>query len=109
MPFSALLELSALGLFSANLLRTMWPPADPLVTRGTVTPSTPLAVCLAEHPWLEDRMLAWGLDYLARTRSVPRELTLASLARSHGWEPAALVAAIQEALAEARPGGAIQK
>lgn len=46
---------------------------------------------------------------VARTRSVPRELTLASLARSHGWEPAALVAAIQEALAEARPGGAIQK
>jgi hypothetical protein len=101
MPVSSLLELSALMLFAANLLRTLWPPPDPLVARRVVTPQTSLAACLEAYPWLEDRMLQWGLSYLERTRSVPRELTLRSVAESHGWSPGDLVAAIQQALAEA--------
>ncbi len=31
MPFSAILELAALALFAANVLRTIWSPPDPVV------------------------------------------------------------------------------
>jgi hypothetical protein len=96
MPFSAVLELSALILFSANALRTLWPLPDPLLWTGRVTATTSVAVLLAEHPWLEDHLFAWGLGYLGRVRSVPRELTLGTLARSERKEPDEIVARIND-------------
>jgi hypothetical protein len=107
LPWSSLLELTALGLFSANALRTMWPPADPLLSTGRVTATTSVAVLLAEHPWLEDHLFAWGLAYVGRVRSVPRELTLATLANGEGQPPDAIIARINELLharAPDRPG-----
>jgi uncharacterized protein involved in response to NO len=50
MPFSAVLELTALTLFSANALRTLWPPADPLLRTGRATPATSVAAPLARGP-----------------------------------------------------------
>ncbi len=99
MPLSALLEMSALVLFTANALRALWPPTDPVERSGRATPGTSVAVLLALHPWLEDRLIAWGLHYLGRTRSVPRELTLQTLARSEGHDPQALVARVNLELA----------
>jgi hypothetical protein len=84
MPISALLELSALTLFTANALRTLWPAPDPLLWTGRVTPSTSVAVLLAVYPWLEDHLFAWGLGYVGRVRSVPRELTLGTWPRARG-------------------------
>lgn len=98
MPFSAVLELSALLLFTANAVRTLWPPTDPLLRTGRVTASTSVAVLLAEHPWLEDHLFAWGLDYVGRVRSVPRELTLGTLSASEGKNPEEIVARINEQL-----------
>jgi uncharacterized protein involved in response to NO len=98
MPISAVLELSALTLFTANALRTLWPAPDPLLRTGRVTPSTSVAVLLAEHPWLEDQLFAWGLAYVGRVRSVPRELTLGTLAAGEGKQPEEIIARINEQL-----------
>src|SRR5262249_47760410 len=98
MPLSAVLELSALALFTANALRTLWPGPDPLLRTGRVAPSTSVAVLLAEHPWLEDRLFACGLAYVGRVRSVPRELTLGTLAASEGKYPEEIIARINDLL-----------
>jgi hypothetical protein len=100
MPLSAVLELSALALFTANALRTLWPAPDPLIRTGRVALSTSVAVLLAEHPWLEDHLFAWGFAYVGRVRSVPRELTLGTLAASEGKHPEEIVAHINGQLAE---------
>jgi hypothetical protein len=100
MPFSAVLELSALALFSANTLRILWPAPDPLLRTGRVTNSTSVAVLLAEHPGLEDHLFAWGLAYVGRVRSVPRELTLGTLAASEGKEAEEIIARINGELAK---------
>jgi len=98
MPFSALLELAALALFAANIVRTFWPPLDPLLRTGQATLRTPVALLLAEYPWLEDQLLGWGFGYVGRVRSVPRELTLGTLARSEGKEPEEILARINDLL-----------
>jgi len=102
MPLSALLELAALALFAANIGRTLWPPLDPLLRSGRATLRTSVALLLAEHPWLEDQLLDWGLGYIGRTRSVPRELTLGTLARSEGKEPEELLARVNDLLQKRR-------
>jgi hypothetical protein len=99
MPLSAVLELSALVLFTTNALRTLWPAPDPLLRTRRVTPSTSVAVLLAEHPWLEDFLFAWGIGYVGRVRSVPRELTLGTLAVSEGKVAEEIIARINEQLA----------
>jgi hypothetical protein len=98
LPVSAILEFAALALFAANLLRTLWPRPDPLLRTGRATSETRVAVLLAEHPWLEDRLVAWGLRYLGRVRSVPAELTLGSLAAGEGLDPGATVGRVNALL-----------
>lgn len=98
MPFSSFLELTALALFSANVLRTLWPRRDVLLRTGRVNELTRAAVLLAEHPWIEDRLIASGVGYFARVRSVPAELTLGSLATSKKLDGAAIVAEINALL-----------
>ncbi len=105
MPFSAALELAALTLFAANALRTLWPPPDPLLRTGQVVSTTSVAVLLGEYPWLEDQLFAWGLGYVGRVRSVPRELTLGTLAASEGKAPEEIIARIN-ALLQRHRGGA---
>lgn len=105
MPFSAVLELSALAMFAANILRTLWPAPDPLLRTGRVTPMTSVAVLMGEFSWLEDHLFAWGLAYVGRVRSVPRELTLGTLAVSEGKRPEDIVARINELLGTASTGG----
>jgi hypothetical protein len=102
MPISSLLELAALALVAANCFRTLWPPRDPLLTTGRAALHSSVAILLAEHPWLEDELIRWGFDYLARTRSVPRELTLQSMSLSHKINPEYLLDRINAALAEKR-------
>jgi len=106
MPFSAVLELAALVMLSAVLLRTMWRPEDPLLRSGQATLLTPLALLLATHPWLENEMLQWGLRYVGRARAVPPELTLASFAESEGWSPQELLQRVNDALRNKNQGQA---
>ncbi len=103
MPFSAVLELFALALFSANALRTLWPAPDPLLQTRRVTPATSVAVLLAECPWLEDHLFAWGFAYIGRVRSVPRELTLGTLCTSEGKNPEETIGRINALLAQHPP------
>jgi len=98
LPASAVLELGALALFAANLLRTLWPRQDPLLRTGRATRSTRVAVLLAEQPWLEDHLIAWGLRYIGRVRSVPAELTLGSLAAGEGFDPETTVGRVNALL-----------
>lgn len=102
MPISALLELTALALFTANVLRILWPASDPLLRTGRVCTSTSVAVLLAEYPWLEDHLFAWGLAYVGRVRSVPRELTLGTLAAGEGKHPTEIVERINEQLSASK-------
>lgn len=104
LPISALLELTALSLFAANAFRTMWPPPDPLLRTGRATRTTRVAVLMAEHPWLEDHLIASGIRYLERVRSVPSELTLGSLITGEGLDPETMIPRINELLnAEQQP------
>ncbi len=98
LPASAVLELSALALFAANALRTLWPRPDPLLRTGRATPMTRVATLLAEHPWIEDHLIDRGIRYIGRVRSVPAELTLASLAVGEGVDPGPLIARINALL-----------
>ena len=105
MPFSSFLELTALALFAANALRTLWPERDVLLRTGRVTELTRAAVLMAEHPWIEDHLVASGVGYFARVRSVPAELTLGSLATSKKLDAAAIVAQINALLKANEAGG----
>lgn len=98
LPFSALFELTALSLFTANVVRTLWPRRDPLLRTGRATLMTRAAILMAEHTWLEDHLIARGVRYLARVRAIPNELTLQSLAIGEGFDPKALVADINAQL-----------
>lgn len=99
MPISALLEWLALLLFAVNLTATMF-RSDPLLKRGRVTKRSSLAILLAEHSWIEDRLRPTGTCYLERARSVPDELTIGSFADSEGFDAAKLVAEINAWLAD---------
>ncbi len=103
MPLSALLEWSALALFSINAAATMF-HTDPLYSQGRVSPRSSLAVLLGEYPEIEDRLLASGSPYLERTRSVPGELTIGSFAESERHDAAAFVSQINEWLRDLRRG-----
>jgi hypothetical protein len=100
MPISAAFEFAALILFAANITRTLWPRPDELLTTGRATLGTPVALLLAEHSWLEDHLVARGLRYPARVRSVPAELTLGSLIKSEGLPPTETVSWINALLRE---------
>lgn len=91
MPLSALMEWSALMLFALNLTATMF-HKDPLLKQGRVTSRSSLAVLVAQHPCIEDRLRPVGTRYLERTRSVPDELTIGSFANSEGLDAVELVA-----------------
>jgi hypothetical protein len=107
MPISAVFEITALGLFTANILRTLWPGRDPLIRTGRATPMTRVATLLAEHPWIEDPLVAEGVRYIGRVRSVPNELTVHSLAVGERMKPEALVARVNTLIAErSTPSGA---
>lgn len=98
MPISALLEWSALLLFAVNITATMF-QRDPLIKRGRVTKRSSLAVLVAEHPWIEDRLRPTGTRYLERARSVPDELTIGSFAVSEGLDADEIVSRINAWLA----------
>jgi hypothetical protein len=100
MPISSMLEWSALLLFAISMIATMF-HRDPVLKWGRVTRRSSLAVLLAEHPGIEDRLRCGGTEYLRRTRSVPEELTVGSFAESEGYDPAELVARINSWLTEA--------
>jgi hypothetical protein len=89
-PYSAVFEWLALALFTISCAATMY-GTDLLVRRGRVAKRSSLAILLAEYPWIEDRLIARGMNYLERTRSVPPELTIGSAAESEGHDANGLV------------------
>ncbi len=107
MPISAVLEWSALLLFAINLTATMF-HSDPLLKRGRVTKRSSLAVLVAEHPWIENRLRPLGTRYLERARSVPDELTIGSFAESEGFDAAQFVSEINAWLADGPPVMSLQ-
>lgn len=95
MPISAVLEWTALLLFTISMTKQMsrrktWQPGSP------VTEQTSLAELLAEAPSIEDKLIQRGSAYLVRARSVPTELTIGSFAASEKQDPAELVAWINQ-------------
>lgn len=90
MPYSAFFEWTALLLFTISCSATMY-GADSLIKQGRVSKRSSLAVLLAHYHWVEDRLIEGGLGYLARTRSVPPELTIGSAAESEGQDADELV------------------
>ena len=102
MPFSAILELAALLLFTASVVRTMWPAPDLLLRTGQVAPESRAATLLSEHPWIEDELIAWGVDYVTRVRQVPTELTVGTFAASNGLNPDQTIERINAALRNRR-------
>ena len=101
MPNSAIFEWFALVLFTISCIATMH-HTDSLLTQGRVSRRSSLAVLLAEHPWMEDRLIARGMAYLERTRSVPQELTIGSAAESEGQDANELISEINSWLCALR-------
>jgi hypothetical protein len=99
MPISAAMEWLALLLFAITITATMF-HRDPLLKKGYVAKRSSLAVLLAEHPWIEDRLRPSGTHYLERARSVPDELTIGSFATSEGFDATELVTRINSWLDE---------
>jgi hypothetical protein len=102
MPFSAFFEWTALLLFAINITATMY-HRDPLIACGRITKRSSLAVLVAEHPWIEDRLRPIGTRYLERARSVPEELTIGSFAESEGVAAGEMVSRVNAWLAEGQP------
>jgi hypothetical protein len=93
MRYSAIFEWLALVLFTISCVATMfW--REGLLRKAAVSSRSSLAALLAEHPWVEDRLIARGIAYVGRARSVPQELTIGSLAESEGVEASELVSEI---------------
>jgi hypothetical protein len=105
---SAVLELAALALFTANALRTLWPPRDPLCSRDRAALGTSVAGLLAAYPELEDELIASGVGYLARVRTVPSELTLGTLLTSKGYPVAPTLERINTFLARHTRAGEVE-
>jgi len=103
LPVSGVLEVGGLVLFSVNVLATMYFSPERAVRSGHITLRTSVATLLAEFPDLEDALFAWGVKYLGRVRSVPRELTLGSLCRSEGLDPEQILQRIRDWLKSCSP------
>ena len=103
MPISAVLEWTALLLFAISVCSLMW-HTDSLFKSGHVTNTSSLAVLLAEHPWLENHLIERGSSYLARARTVPRELTIGTFAHSEGEPADALVDDLNRLLLDTNRG-----
>ena len=102
MRYSAMFEWLALVLFTISCVATMfWKEA--LLRQGRVSSRSSIAVLLAEHPWIEDRLISRGIVYLGRARSVPQELTIGSLAESEGLSTERLVSDINAWLNRPQP------
>lgn len=102
MPISGFLEWCALLLFALSMIATMF-HTDALLKKRRVTKRSSIAVLLARHPWIEDRLRSGGTGYLERTRSLPTELTIGSFAESERYDGAELVERINGWLAEEAP------
>lgn len=76
------------------------PPANDDGSRARTQPG-PRRV--GHNPWIEDRLRSDGTGYVRRTRSVPAELIIGSLAQSEGYDAAEFVVRINTWLAERRP------
>lgn len=101
MPFSAILEWTALLLFTISVFRQFW-TRDSVLQTHAVTARTSLAELLAAAPWIEDELIARGSAYLVRARTVPSELTIESFASSEKEDPAELVDWINQQLSSRR-------
>lgn len=101
MPFSAILEFAALSLFTINAVRTIWPAPDPLIRHGQVTALSRLSVLLTEHPWIEDQLMSWGMDYVRKAQQVPSELTIGTFAAKNGFDPVETIMRINAELRRA--------
>jgi hypothetical protein len=104
MPYSALFEWLALVLFTISCVATMY-QRDLLLTKGRVSKRSSLAILLAEHPWIEARLIARGIKNLERVRSVPQELTVCSVAESEGQDADELICEVNAWLAARRDNG----
>lgn len=100
MPASGLMEWLAGVIFAANIWWTMW-------AKESLGPSrlgwrTSVASLLEEYPELEDQLIRWGFDYVARVRRIPQELTLGTFASSNRQDPDELLCRIRRWLDERR-------
>ena len=102
MPVSAVFEWTALLLFTISVCLLFW-HRDPLIRSGRVTVRSSLAVVLAQHPCIEDVLIAEGSAYLARARTVPNELTIGTFACSEGRQPDAVVNDLNQRLQQGEP------
>jgi len=99
MTFSALLELTAIILFTIQVIGIFRPPWPKRIHRGSVDRRTPVALLLAERPDLEDRLLDWGVDYLERVRHLTPDWTLGTFLEADGHYADILIPKLERELA----------
>lgn len=102
MPVSGLVELTALVLFAANVVRTMWPAADSVLNGAPVSRNSRMVDVLSCYPWIEDDLIEWGMEYVTRVRQVPTELTVGTFAVTAGYNADETVARINDLIREPR-------
>lgn len=95
LPISAYIELLAILLFVINLAATMLRRAPIWFRLETITAATPVYWYTASYPATRAVLVQAGLSTLARTKDVPRTLTLEEAAAADQVESEQLVEALR--------------
>ena len=103
LPASAFLELAAVLLFVANLALTLAHPPPAWFRPETMGGETPLYWYISSYPRTRRLLIAGGLKTLARTRAVPRSLTLAEAAAAEGLDVEVLVGQLHTFFRQRQP------
>lgn len=103
LPASAFLELAAVLLFVANLALTLAQPPPAWFRPETMGGETPLYWYISSYPRTRRLLIASGVKTLARTRDVPRSLTLAEAAAAEGLDADVLVGHLRTFFRQRQP------
>jgi uncharacterized protein involved in response to NO len=84
LPFSGLLELSAVGLFVLNLGWTMMQPVPAWFGPSGVAPQMTVYFYVSSFPKTRDVLIGSGLKTLAQVKGIPHSLTLSEAVAADG-------------------------
>jgi NnrS protein len=103
LPVSALLELSAVVIFVANMGMTLFQPVPAWFGPGGVAPHLPLYFYVTSFPKTRRVLVDAGLKTLDRVRDVPRSLSLQEAADGDGADIQKLQSALRAFFEKRQP------
>jgi uncharacterized protein involved in response to NO len=103
LPFSAILELTAVFLFVVNLGVTMMQRIPAWFGEGGVAREMPVYFYVTSFPGTKRLLIEAGLKTLARVKEIPRSLTLSEAAAADGADVEQLLVQLRAYFAQRQP------